>query len=204
MAIQKKRSILLLLICCITGIQGLLAQPFTLDERIKPIELNFVNINPPNKPLAKGRMNVTNITQVEDTMYFFGKGFSTYAPAYIVVTAKDKAIPLQVDLCKENWLTASRQGNTGDKGFWEDKFRTEGDMGIRIVAKTKPASYSIVVWNGEDYKVEVPSPFTKDKVANGSGGGFMGFFKKNYLYLIIAVLVLAIAIMYLRSRKKKA
>ena len=200
---QKKRSILLLLICFISGMQGI-AQPFTLDEKIKPIELNFVPIDPPNKPLAKGRMNVTNITQTEDTMYFFAKGFSTYGPAYLVVNAKDPAVPLQVGLFKENWLKASREGNTGDKGYWEDKFRTEGDMGIRIIAKTKPASYSMVVWNGADYNVEVPSPFTKDKVAGSGGGGFMGFLKKNYLYLIIAVLVIAIAIMYMRSRKKKA
>ena len=202
MATQKKRSIFLLLICCLSGVQGLLAQPFSLDDRIKPIELNFVNIDPSNKPLVKGRMNITNITQTEDTMYFFGKGFSTYAPAYIVVTAKDKAVPLQVDLCKENWLTASRQGSTGEQGFWEDKFKTEGDMGIRIVAKTKPASYTVLVWNGADYKVDVPTPFSKDKPGSSSGG-FMGFLKKNYLYIIIAVLVLAIAIMFLRSRRKK-
>ena len=155
----------------------LLAQPFSLDERIKPIELNFVNVDPPNKPLVKGRMNVTNITQTEDTMYFFGKGFSTYAPAYIVVTTKDKSVPLQIDLCKENWLTASRKGNTGEQGYWEDRFRTEGDMGIRVIAKTKPASYTILVWNGADYKVDGPSPFSKDKPGS-SGGGFMGVLKK--------------------------
>ncbi len=200
---QIKRHSFLLLMICLLGMTKLHAQPFSLDDKIKPIELNFVPMDPPNKPLAKGRMNVTVITQVVDTMYFFGKGFSTYAPAYLGVTAKDKAIPLQVDLCKENWLTASRTGNTGDKGYWEDKFRTEGDMGIRIIAKTKPASYTIVVWNGEDMKVDVPSPFSKDKPGS-SGGGFMGVLKKNLLYIIIAVLVLVITFLFFKFKKKKA
>ena len=200
---QKKRSRILLLFICLISLVKLQAQPFSLDERIKPIELNFVNIDPPNKPLAKGRMNVTVITQVVDTMYFFGKGFSTYAPAYVGVTAKDKAVPLQVDLCKENWLTASQTGNTGDNGYWEQKFKTEGDMGIRIIAKTKPAGYTIVVWNGEDVKIDVPSAFTKNK-PGGSGGGFMDFLKQNLLYIIIGVLLVVIALLFFKFKKKKA
>jgi LPXTG-motif cell wall-anchored protein len=200
----NKLKQVLLLIFCLNASSILKAQPFSLDERIKPVELNFINIDPPNKPMAKGRMNVATITQTEDTMYFFGKGFSTYAPAYIGVTAKDAAIPLDVGLFKENWLKASREGSTGDKGFWEDKFRTEGDMGLRIIAKTKPASYTIVVWNGEDYKVEVPSPFSKDNAKGSEGGGFMGFLKKNYLYVIIGLLVIVIAFLFMRSRKKNS
>ena len=199
---QRKRNVYFLLAICLLGVIRSQAQPFSLDERIKPIELTFVNMDPPNKPLAKGRMNVTVINQVEDTMYFFGKGFSTYAPAFIGVTAKDPAKPLQVELCKENWLSASRKGNTGDKGYWEDKFRTEGDMGIRIIAKTKPAGYTIVVWSGEDVKVDVPSAFSKDKPGS-SGGGFMGFLKKNFLYIIIAVLLLVIGFLYFKFKKKK-
>jgi hypothetical protein len=200
---QKKHALLILLATYLMGMATVHAQPFTLDNNIKPIELNFVNIDPPKKPTAKGRLNVTNITQVADTMYYFGKGFSTYSPVYVGVTAKDKAVPLQVDLCKENWLTASRQGNTGEKGYWEDKFRTEGDFGIRVIAKTKPASYTIVVWNGEDIKVDVPSPFSKDKPGS-SGGGIMGFLKKNLVYAIIVVLLLVIGLLFMKMKKNKS
>ncbi len=192
----------ILLACCIICSVNAMAQPFSLDDNIKPVELNFVKIDPPKKPTAKGRINVTNITQTQDTMYFFGKGFSMYAPAYVGVTAKDKSVPLQVDLFKENWLKANKSGNTGEKGFWEDKFRTEGDFGIRIIAKTKPAAYTIVVWNGDDVKVNVPSPFSKDKP--GSSGGAMDFLKKNMLYIIIGLLVLVIGFLLLKFKKKKA
>ncbi len=192
----------LLLTICLIGIGKLHAQPFSLDENIKPIELNFIPVNPPKKPMAKGRMNVTIINQVVDTMYFFAKGFSMYSPVYVGVTAKDKSVPLQVDLCKENWLTASRQGNTGDKGYWEDKFKTEGDIGLRIIAPTKPAGYTIVVWNGEEVKVDLPSPFSKGS-PGGGGGGLMGFLKHNMLYIIIGVLLLVIAFLFFKFKKKK-
>jgi hypothetical protein len=184
-----------------------LAQPFSLDERINPIELKLLKINPPKKPKAKGRIAISNIVQTEDTMYFFANGFSIFSPAYVGVTTKKETPAVEVNLCKQNWHTTSRSGTTNEKGHWEGKFKTEGDFGIMVVAKTKPAKYSIVVWNGEDAKIDMPSPFKGDKGAAAteiknsvSGGGK----SNNLLYIIIGVLAVAIAVLIFKLKNKKS
>lgn len=181
------------------------AQPFTLEEHIKPIELKMLNINP-KKANAKGRMAVSNITQVKDTMYFFANGFSIFSPAYVGVTVKDKAIPVQVDLFKQNWKNVNRSGNTGSNGHWQDKFKTEGDFGIRIIAPVKPASYTIIVWNGAEVKPEMPSPFS-----NGKGNSSVKTTKdgksgsgNTLLYVIVGLLALIAALLFIKLKNRKS
>lgn len=203
---MKIKNQLLLIVIMLFVQQFAFAQPFTLDEKIKPIELVLHKINPPKKPEAKGRIAISNITQTEDTMYYFAKGFSIYAPAYVSVTTKKESPEVKIDLCKQNWKTINKAGSTGSKGHWEDKFKTEGDFGIRIIAKEKPASYSIIIWNGEDVKPDMPSPFKGDpnevKSESKKGGG--GFLKNNLLYIIIGLLVVIIGLMIYKLKIKRS
>jgi LPXTG-motif cell wall-anchored protein len=172
------------------------AQPFSLDPNITPTELTLVDFNPEKQPLAKGHINVTDVTQVVDTQYYFVKGISIYSPAYINITSKDKESGIKIDLCKENWLTASRSGVTNENGYWEDKFKTEGDIGIRVIAKSKPCTYALVTWVGNEADIDVPSAF----VYSENGGGSSN---KTTLYGGIAAVVLILAIVFFIKRKKK-
>lgn len=179
------------------------AQPFTMNPDIVPVELNLHPFKPAGSEKLNGRIGITTVTQVKDTLYFFVKGFSMYSPAYAGITMKDKSNSADVGLFKENWLKPSKGGNTGEKGVWEEKFKTEGDFGIRVIAKNKPCTYSIIVWSGKDVDVDVPSAFTY-KEGGASGGGIGGFFKTNLMYIIIGLLVIALLFVMLKLKKRKS
>lgn len=174
------------------------AQPFTLDDQIQPEELNLYPFAPASNPKLKGRLNVTEVTQVKDTLYFFAKGMSIYSPVYVGLTLQEKDRPVEVRLCKMNWKNANQSGTTDGKGHWEHRFKTENDFGIMVVAKSGPVHYSLMVWNGDEAKFDLPSVFSKEK-NSGSGAGF---FKKNLLYLVIGLLVVVVGILFFKLKKR--
>jgi hypothetical protein len=178
------------------------AQPFNLDEKINPTELILVK-NPDSTGIKKGRVNVTEVTQVKDTMYYFVKGLSIYSPTYFSIS-QDETTPgdIQIRLCKENWASVDISGNTGNSLQWETNFKTEQDFGIMIIGPKKPVKYSMLVWSGDDKKtVEIPSAFTTyDKVKGGkSGGGFRG----KILYIVIGLLAAALIFLLIKRKKSK-
>jgi hypothetical protein len=197
---NMKRIIKLALMLLILSKAG--AQPFSLDDRIKPVELNFYPLNPSSQPKAKGRLNVTQVTQQKDTLYFFAKGASIYSAVYVGITTADKDHPIDVRLCKTNWNDLSRQGSTGTEGHWEEKFRTEGDFGIMVIAANKPSEYSLTVWNGDEAKFDLPTVFNNDKTAITAKGG-SNFIKDNLLYIVIGILVIAVGLLLFKLKNKK-
>ena len=190
-------------ICMSTAVFSI-AQPFTMNPDIVPVELNLQPFKPTGAEKLNGRLGITSVTQVKDTLYFFAKGFSAYAPAYAGITLKDKSNNVEVGLFKENWLKPSKGGNAGEKGVWEEKFKTEGDIGIRVIAKTKPCTYSIVLWNGKDVDVDVPSAFTYKEGGASGAEGIAGFFKKYLVFIIIAGLAIAVLLLLLKLKKRKS
>lgn len=124
-----------------------------------------------------------------------------YSPAYFGITAKDGSPSIKVNLCKDNWHTMDRTGETADSAHWESRFKTEGDFGIMVIPQEKPAEYTLCVWTGNEAKgVGISSPFRGAegaKATKGKGGGF------NMLYLIIGVLVVAVAFLAFKLLKKK-
>ena len=198
---MKKRIPALLILLFIAG--NTIAQPFTMNPDIVPTELIMHPFKPAGADKLNGRISISSVTQVKDTLYFFVKGLSVYSPSYAGITVKDKSSSVDVGLFKENWLKPSKGGNTGEKGVWEEKFKTEGDLGIRVIAKTKPCEYSIVVWNGNDVDVAVPSAFNYKEGGTG-GGGIGGFLKSNWLYILIGVLLVAVLFLLLKLKKRKS
>jgi hypothetical protein len=181
------------------------AQPFTWEKDIIPVKLEFHKFNPAAEPKAKGKLNVTEITQVKDTLYFYTNEISIYSPVYVGITTTDKENPLEIRLAKMNWKTPDRKGSTGSSGHWEEKFKTETDFGIMVIAKNKPASYSLVVWNGDEVNFEMPPVFNNgiDQTATVKKGG-EGFFKKNLMYIVIGLLVIVIGFLVYKLKNKKA
>jgi hypothetical protein len=178
------------------------AQPFNLDEKINPTELKLVK-NPDSSGIKKGRINITEATQVKDTMYYFVNGLSIYSPTYFSIS-QDETTPgdIQIRLCKENWAAVDISGNTGSSLQWETNFKTEQDFGIMVIGPKRPVKYSMLVWSGDDKKtVEIPSAFTTyDKVKGGkSGGGFGG----KILYIVIGLLAAAVIFLLIKRKKSK-
>lgn len=180
------------------------AQPFTLDPAIKPVSLVLHPFAPKDKPIQKGRMSLTKVTQVKDTLFYVVEGASIYSPVYVGVNSFDPANKITVQVSKMNWKNADRRGTTDDKGHWHEKFKTENDFGIMIIPETKPAKYTLTVWVGDESKFELPAVMQtgKDatsKVAGTKGKGGMS----TILYVVIGVLALAVVFLFLKLKNRK-
>ena len=71
-----------------------------------------------------------------------------------------------------------------------------------VVAKKKPASYVLLVWTGNEMKVDMPSVFKNGTDGTGSNNS-SGWFKKNMTVIIVAVVALLIIAFLLIKLKKK-
>lgn len=180
------------------------AQPFTLDN-ITPTELVMVSYKKEDT-LRRGMMNVTTVTQVKDTAYYFVKGLSMFSPVYFGLTTPEGNGNIRVQLCKDNWKTANRSGETGEKRHYQEQFKTEGDFGIMVIAEQKPANYTMVTWMGKEAKeVGITSPFSDGKEAEVAGKGKSGnFLTENYLYLLIGLLVLVAGYLFYKLKQNKS
>lgn len=177
------------------------AQPFTLDN-ITPTELLLVDYKKEDT-LRRGLINVTAVTQVKDTAWYFVKGLSMFSPVYFGLTAPEGNGNIRVQLCKDNWKTANRSGETGEKRHYQEQFKTEGDFGIMVIAEQKPASYTMITWTGKEAKeVGIDSPFKEggDKEVKKGGGNFL---KQYYLFILIGLLVAIIGYLVIKMKKSK-
>ena len=198
-----KTHLLLLFALLLMVQQKASAQPFNLDDRIAPVELNFEEYKKEGDAKAKGRISMNTLSQEKDTMYYFIKGLSMYSPTYFSLNSSDPGADIKVNLCKENWKTFHHQGEVKGKGIYKNNFKTEGDFGIMVVANKKPAKYVLLVWTGDEMKVDMPSVFKGGDTAASKGG--RGWFKKNMtLVIIAAVALLIISFLLVKLKKKKS
>lgn len=197
-----KTNLLLFFTLLLMAKQKASAQPFNLNDRIAPVELNFEEYKKEGADKPKGRISMNILTQENDTSYYFIKGLSMYSPTYFSLNSTDPAADIKINLCKENWNTFHHQGEVKGKGIYKNNFKTEGDFGIMVIANKKPAKYVLLVWTGDEMKIEMPSVF---KPADGKGGSSGGWFKKNSTIVIIgAIALLIIAFLLYKLKNKKS
>ena len=177
------------------------AQPFTLDDNIKPIKLELHTFEDDSLNIGKGKMNLTKVTQVNDTLYFSVYGVSIYSPIYVGVNVDDPNKPLDISLHKMNWINEDRKGTTDANGEWQDSFKTETDFGIRVIAKADSTSYGLLVWTGDEVDFDLPKIFNPEPEEEG---GIFKLLKENILYIIIGILLLIIFYFFIKNKKKKA
>ena len=148
----------LFVVISFSAAQDAIAQPFALDEKIKPTELKLTEYTSKD-PRMKGKVAVAEVTQKNDSLYFFVKGISIFSPVIILVESMDKTEKLNVSLHKNTWNAVEVSGETGSDGTWSKTFTTAGDVGIKIGTKKFPTKYQVVVWVGDEVDVQMPSPF---------------------------------------------
>jgi hypothetical protein len=142
------------------------AQPFTIDEKIKPTELKLTDFAGSSSK-EKGRIALVTVTQKDDSLYFFVKGISIYSPIMVYADSLNKQDKLQISLHKDLWTEVEKSGVTDADGFWSSTFKTGSDFGIKISTPKKPVKYELFVWVGDEVKVDVPTPFKKRKAIKG-------------------------------------
>lgn len=181
-----------LFLCLVYAPCYIYCQPFTLNDRIEPVQLELHNFNPPSVSNAKGKINITEVNQVNDTLYFFVKGISIYSPIYVGIEKFKPDNPLEIGLYKMNWLQADRKGKTDQHGNWDEQFKTDMDFGIMVFSKAIPADYSILVWAGDETGFELPGVFiTEDDEKEQTGA--WGMLEKNIFYILFGLLIIFMA-----------
>lgn len=203
MKIPTNLTKVLPLLLCLLAFNFLQAQPFNLEEHIQPVELNWTEYKKEGADKAKGRISLNELTQEKDTMYYYIKGLNMYAATYFSLNSAETDADIKIHLCKENWKTFHRTGEVKGKSLWKADFKTEGDFGIMVVTNKKPTQYVLLVWTGEEMKVELPSVFKgadeKGSSPAGSGG------KNNNTLLIVggAVALGVIGFLVYKLKQKK-
>lgn len=195
-----KISRLLLFVLLFATNKKLIAQPFNLSESVQPFELTFTEYKKDDAEKANGRISMNKLTQDKDTMYYFIKGLSMYAPTYFSLNTTDPDADIKINLCKENWHMAHRTGEIKGKGIWKENFKTEGDFGIMVIARKKPVKYVLLVWAGEEMKIIMPTVFKSPDGSDINGGGW---FKKNMVLVIVGLVALLIIFFLLFKLKNK-
>lgn len=199
---KYKNQLMLVPVLLLFSALHIKAQPFNLDENVKPVELKFEEYKKQGEEKAKGRISVNTLTQEQDTAYYFIQGLNMYAPTYFSLNSNQPGADISIKLCKENWKTFHRSGEVKGKSLWKSDFKTEGDFGIMVIANKKPVTYVLMVWTGDELKVEMPSVF-KPADASSAGGG--GWLKKNMILVIVAAAaLLIIAFLLVKLKKKKS
>jgi len=154
---QTKSIIIFLMVTMITA--AVVAQPFTLDKKVQPVLLNLISYKARDTAL-NGKINTTDIVQVQDTSYYYVKGLSIYQPVVLNISSADVNNKMIIQLAKDNWKKPDKTGSLNSKGIWQATFKTEGSFGIQVIAPKKTIKYKIVVWVGnEPKKINMPSPF---------------------------------------------
>lgn len=200
---KYKNQLMLLPVLLFFSALQVKAQPFTLEENVKPVELKFEEYKKEGAAKAKGRISVNTLTQEQDTAYYFIQGLNMYSPTYFSLNSNQPDADITIKLCKENWKTFHRSGGVKGKSLWKSDFKTEGDFGIMVIANKKPVTYVLMVWTGDELKVEMPSVFKEASATSGSGAG--GWFKKNMtLVIVAAAALLIIAFLLVKLKKKKS
>ncbi len=195
--------------------QGL-AQPFTLDKAIQPVELKLLA---DTRTGHEGELGIVYFNRLSDSVnYHFVTGHDLYNFVDVLVTSVD-GTPLKVSLAKDNWEVVQAEQNTANAqdGMVDFKIRTWGSFGIKIETdEPKNSLYNITVLASPEKKTYLGNAFraiNKDEMtASGApplneadeGGGDGGI--TNYLLYIalgVALLVIGILAGKLMGRKGK-
>ncbi len=197
------KKILLLLRHLIATAMALQAQPFTLDPRIRPVELKLSDYRQPGDAKPNGRMGNKMFTQTNDTSYYFVKGLSMYSPTYISLNSTSPDADLEVRLCQENWKSFHRKSAIAGQETWSENFKTEGDFGVMVIAKKTPVRYVLLAWTGKELKMELPSVFTGPETATTAAR--TGWLGRNKLLVVVAAgALLIIGVLVYKLKQKRS
>lgn len=192
-----------------------IAQPYTLDEEIKPFRLELKDDK--RREGAKGV--AANSTIVSDPQYFYVKGMDMFQFIDVYIFANHDNPDLKVELVKNTWNEVEESASTrsSEKGIINFKLRTYGDFGFKVLPPAEKVNYTVVVYASPPVEEHLGSAFVKkddaeeageskaDASGSNSGGDSNGS-SNIVLYILIGVALLVIGFLgaKLMNRNKAA
>lgn len=155
-----------LLVLCSCMVSEAIAQPFTLDKKLKVVKLQLENQK--DWKGAKGIAGVGKLSQKGE--FFYVKGASMFQPIDVFLVGPDGK-NARMEIVKNNWEDVELKGSTTDApdGIANLKLRSYGDFGIRVYSDTDEGDYQLVVYASPEVKNNLPSPFVKKDAATENG-----------------------------------
>ena len=182
------------------GISSGFAQPFTLDEEVKPIELKLSDDTRSGHEGEKGIVFFNRVT--DSTTYHYVTGHTMFQMVDVLVTSIDGS-PLRVSLNQDIWNDDENEKSTSSSSddMVNFKLRAQGSFGIKVETNSPANSlYSIAVIASPERKGYLGSAFRKIKASEmETGGGASGEnsgdggSSNTLLYILLGVAVLVIA-----------
>ena len=140
----------------------LVAQPFSLDKKIKPVKLQLKE----QKDWKGAKAIAAKGTLTSEGDYYYVKGASMFQPIDIFLLGDDGK-KRKMEVVKNNWKDVNASASTNDAAdeIANIKIRTYGDFGIRVFANEAGGNYQLVVYASPDIKHALVSPFVPLKNA---------------------------------------
>jgi hypothetical protein len=140
----------------------LVAQPFSLDKKIKPVKLQLKE----QKDWKGAKAIAAKGTLTSEGDYYYVKGASMFQPIDIFLVGDDGK-KIKMEVVKNNWKDVNTRASTNDAAdeIANVKIRTYGDFGIRVFADEEGGNYQLVVYASPDIKHALASPFVPLKEA---------------------------------------
>lgn len=180
------------------------AQPYTLDENIKPVQLELKD----DKDYEGAQHLLANATIENEPQYYFVKGMNMFQFVDVYIFSNFGNPNFKVELVKNTWNEVEESETTsGSKnGIINFKLRTEGDFGFKVLPSGGKINYTIYVYASSPMEAHLGSAFTKatgKDIDPDSGGSESGGGGSNMvLYIIIGVALLVIGFLGARLMSK--
>lgn len=210
-SLHKLITALLFIFFCLP----LFAQPYTLDENVKPVQLDLKE----DKKREGATAVAANVTITNEIQYFFVKGCNMLQFIDVFIFSNFGNPDFKADLVRNTWEDIEQSASTGssDKGIINFKLRAEGDFGFKVIPTGEKINYTIVVYASppaEDYlgsafrkandsEIKVGGESSSDSGGGSSGNGSGGP-SNTLLYVIIGVALLVIGFLASKVLSKKS
>lgn len=204
---KTQKNILIIFLLLLSNI--VLAQPFTLDEDLKPIELK---LEPNSKYEGSKYVETTSFINKNDITYYYITGHDIYQFVDIFIFANKGNPDLVASVVFNTWdnIEETQQTKSSKDGIINFKLRSYQDIGFTVKSlDTDNVSYSIIVNASPPVMAHLGSPFVKTTSENAALNDAnkhsdAGSNDKNiWAYVIIGLLLLIVGLLARKLLGKK-
>jgi hypothetical protein len=147
----------------------------------------------PAEGLPSGKVETLQGTAKTEPDQFFVEHIGVLQPVVVTLFAAHKGDKIKMVLAKERWDEKLQEHVTGPEGQVTAKLRTQGELRIIVTAEGEPKPYFLMVWVGDEVKVELASVIVPMSThTRGAGTSVAG---GSTLSIVLAVGVVALLVM---------
>jgi len=158
----------------------------------------------PSKDIASGKLAAVQSEIGTEPARYVVENLTILQPVQLVVATRKAGENVKVQLSKVRWDQVEQEATTEATGAAVFKFRTEGDVKIKVTSGDgQPHTYQIVCWVGDAQKPPQKSPFVSMaafKKNAPSGGGLLASPVLWIIAGLLGAIVILLAVIVLKKK----